>query len=132
MFSTIPTEEKHEKLRVLIEEHNTSNDEDCEETLKGLFENKESAQNALKSKLIKLISPNINEVHSDEEDAMQEEKETAHYDKEVVHSDEESAIKSIGSMKGVIESYLKANKNFIEIDLLRCKKLSANSGNSLK
>ena len=80
IFSTIPSKEKDEKLKSLIEEHSVGNDEDYEKTLKDLFENEVTAQNSLKSKLIKIISPNVNEVHVDEEDIAQEEVETVHYD----------------------------------------------------
>ena len=37
VFSTMPTKEKDEKLRVLIEEHDVGNDEGYEDNLKGLF-----------------------------------------------------------------------------------------------
>ena len=38
VFSTIPMEEKHEKLKVLIEECDVGNDEGYEDNLKGLFQ----------------------------------------------------------------------------------------------
>ena len=43
MFSAIPKESNHEKLRALVEECNMGNNEDYEETLKGLFQ--ERSQN---------------------------------------------------------------------------------------
>ena len=106
MFRTIPSEEKHDKLKALIEEHNVGNDEDYQTTLKGLLENEETDQNTLKSKLIKIISPNVNEVHSDEENVAQEEVETVHYDEDVVHADREVTINNMGSTKDFLESYL--------------------------
>ena len=73
VFSAIPIEEKHEKLRVLIEEHDVGNDEGYEKNLKGLFVGIERKHNTLKRKLIKAMSPNVNEVCSDEEDTIHEE-----------------------------------------------------------
>ena len=55
MSRTIPTEDKHEKLRALIEEHNMGKNEGYEETSKDLFADTESEHNTLKSKLIKAM-----------------------------------------------------------------------------
>ena len=62
---------------------------------------------------------------------MQEDVETTRYDEEVVHTDEEGTINNMGSTKGVLESYLRLNKNFVTKEFLRCKKLSTKSGNAL-
>ena len=53
ILSTLPTEEKHENLRVLIEDHGMGNNEGYEETLKGIFANKDSEDNTLKSNWLK-------------------------------------------------------------------------------
>ena len=55
VFSTISTEEKYKKLRVLIEEHDAGNNEVHEETLKVLFAGIESEHDTLKSKFIKTM-----------------------------------------------------------------------------
>ena len=54
------------------------NNEGYEDNLKGLFSGTESEHNALKNKLIKIMSPNKNEVCCDEDDMMQEEEEALH------------------------------------------------------
>ena len=102
MFSTIPMEEKHEKVKVLIEEHNMRNDEGYEESLKVLFSSEDSEHDSLKNKLIKITSPNANEVNIDEEDMMREENELLNFDQEVVHTDEEGNVNSAGSLKGAV------------------------------
>ena len=49
-----------------------------------------------------------------------------------MHTDGEGTINNMGSIKGVLKSYLKANKSLIARDLLRCKKLLTDSSNDLK
>ena len=78
------------------------NNEDHEESLKGPLSGTESEQNNLKSKFIKIMWPDVNEVHSDEEITMQEEEEVANYNQDVLHADEEGTLNNAGSLKGVI------------------------------
>ena len=78
------------------------------------------------------MSPNVNEVHSNEEGAMKEEEEVVNFNKDVAREDEEGTVNNAGSLKGVLESYLQIDNSLVARELLRCKKLSNNSGNTLK
>ena len=69
-------------------------------------EGTESENNTLKSKLIKTMSPKVNEVHSDEGDTSKEEEEVANCNKDVVHANEEGNINNEGSLNGALESNL--------------------------
>ena len=107
-------------------------DEDYEDNLKGLFESSESEHTKLKKDLIKIMSPNLNEMFSDEEGMAQGKEEVVDYAQEVSWTDEEGNRNNFGLVKGVIVSYLNAEKSLITRDLLRCKKLTTISGNDLK
>ena len=50
------------------------------------------------------MSPNVNEVHGDEEDMMQEEEEVENHNQEVIHAYEEGTLNNVGSLKGNIGS----------------------------
>ena len=83
MLSTIQTDEKHKKLEALLEYFNVGEDEDYEDSLKGIFEISESEHEKLKKNLNKIMSPTLNEMCIDEEGMVQEEKEVVDYAQEV-------------------------------------------------
>ena len=78
------------------------------------------------------MSPNVNEVHGDEEDIELEKDEELDHDREIALADEEGNVNPLGSMKNVIETHLQVNKSLVSRSLLRCKKLKAKEGNVLK
>ena len=76
-------------MEMLIKTCENGNDDMCKENLHNLC--KTTAQDALiKNKLIKIMSPNANEVHSEEEDNyLEEEKSILECDKDVLQTDED-------------------------------------------
>ena len=107
-------------------------DDTHKNNLRGLFFKSASEHASTKDKLIKIMALYFNEVHSDEEDIVQEEDEDLCYDKEVVQIDGEGDINPLGSTKNVIEGHMQVDKSLVNRHLLRCKNLKTREVNVLK
>ena len=64
------------------------------------------------------MSPNENEAFSNEEDMIhEEEEEVANCNQEILREDEEGTLSNVGSLKGLVESYLQIDGILITREL---------------
>ena len=118
-----------------MKECENGNDDACQENSTMLDETA-SDDMLTKTKLLKPMSPNANEAHREEEDNELEkwlkEEGASDYSKEIVQIYGDRSIKSLGSMKNFIESFLQTDKILASRCLLRREKMKWKEANDLK